>query len=33
MNESTASCTGEFVTLDGETESFDSIDFDGVDLC
>ena len=43
MSESTAACTGEFVTMDevfyaeldadGESEEYESIEFDGVDFC
>jgi hypothetical protein len=43
LDESTAACTGEFVTMDdvfyveldaaGDTEVFESIEFDGVDFC
>lgn len=43
LNESTATCTGEFVTVDGvffveldaadDTEVYESVDFDDVDFC
>lgn len=43
LNESTATCTGEFVTVDGvffveldstdDTEVYESIDFDDVEFC
>ncbi|MCR5803263.1 MAG: hypothetical protein K6G47_03285 [Clostridia bacterium] len=43
MNDSTATCTGEFVTFDdvyyveidstGEAEEYDSIDFEDVEFC
>ena len=43
LNESTATCTGEFITMDGvffveidstgDTEEYESIDFDDVDFC
>ena len=43
INDSTATCTGEFVTMDGifyveidavgDTEEYEAVDFDGVDFC
>ncbi len=43
LNESTATCTGEFITMDGvffveidaigDTEEYETVEFDGVDFC